>query len=411
MRRRTALGTIGSIALAGCLSFEPEDTPEADGANDTGAQTASSASDTPTATDNPTPTETETPVRNSITLESAWQRTFASEYDLHVDDGVLYTPFRGDAGEPEGVRAVAAESGETRWTADLGTSPNSLYATTAGNHLYLTADETLFSVDTEAGSVAATMELGDTRGAPAVVGDTLVVGTNSTDENTLYGLDPATLEERWRVGHRLDLGDGRYAPSGFDGAVSAAGLAVSAYRNGRLSAYDPATGDERWVTEFATAGPAYGPYADGAGGVVAVDSERRVVASLDPETGETGWEFGFQTRTGELPPVAQPTFVDGTGFLGVERHLFAFDVESGERRWHVSLDEQVTDGRLGVTDETVWVVTGEGTLQGYGRDGGDRQYRESDPPMAGHLVGAGSALLVSSRSSLGRFEISEADGS
>jgi outer membrane protein assembly factor BamB len=411
VRRRTALGTIGSIALAGCLSFEPEDTPEAGGANDTGAQTTSSASDTPTATDSPTPTETERPVPNSVSLRSAWQRTFASEYDLHVDGGVLYTPFRGGAGEPEGIRAVAAGSGETRWTADLGTSPSILYATTAGNRLYLTADERLFAVDTETGSVAATMELGDTRGAPAVVGDTLVVGTTFEDENTLYGLDPATLEERWRVGHRLELDNGRYAPSGFDGAVSAAGLAVSAYRNGRLSAYDPATGDERWVTEFVTAGPEYGPYVDGAGGVVAVDSERRVVASLDPETGETVWEFTFQTRTGELPPVARPTFVDGIGFLGVERHLFAFDVETGERRWHVSLEEQVTDGRLGVTNDTVWAVTGEGTLQGYDRDGGDRQYRDPDPPLAGDLVGDGSALLVSSRSSLGRFEVSEEDGS
>ena len=407
MRRRTALGTICSLALSGCLSFEPEDTTETGRAGDAGTRTATSASETPTAID--TPTATETPVRNSVSIESAWEQTFSSEKDFHVDSGVLYTPFRGDAGEPQGIRAVATESGETRWTSDLGTSPNILYATTAMDHLYLTADETLFAVDTETGSVATAMELGDTRGAPAVVGDTLVVGTTFEDENTLYGLDPATLEERWRVGHRLDLGDDRYAPSGFDGAVSAGELAVSAYRNGRLSAYDPVTGDERWVTEFTTAGPKYGPYADGAGGVVAVDSERRVVASLDSETGETEWEFDFQTRTGELPPVARPTFVDGTAFLGVERHLFAFDVETGERRWHVSIDEQVTDGRIAVTDDTVWTVTGAGTLQGYARDSGDPHYHDSDPPMTGDLVGDGNDLLVSSRSSLGRFTISEAN--
>ena len=392
MNRRTALATVATAALGGCLNLQSDDsTATPNRANRTG-------------TGGSTPTDTGEPFENELSLQSSWSRSFPSNQELYVDGDRLYTPIWDSV---DGIRAVALDSGETLWTAMLGTSPNSMYATVVGDRLYLTASEALYAVGTEDGQVKGRRDLGDTRGPPAVVDGTVVVGTTFDEENALYGLDARTLSEQWRLGNRLELGDNRFVTSMFDGAVAAGDRVIAAYWSSRLSAYDPTDGTELWRTRFVTAGPQYGPFPDGVGGVLAIETEQLVVASLDPATGQRRWEFGFETRTGGLPPVARPAIADGTGWLGVERNLFCFDVGTGEIRWQVDLSDPVADGRVGLTAETVWVVTGDEqeTWQGYDRTDGTLRYRNPNPPLSAHLLGDGTGLVASGRDGLERFAV------
>lgn len=404
MDRRTVLATVTTATLGGCLNLQSDESTPTSG-RDNSTETV----DEQTAES--TPTETVEAVDDELSLQSSWARSFSSERYLVVDGDRLYTPVRGSGDGADGVRAVALDSGETLWTAALGTSPNFMYATAANNRLYLTTDETLYAVETADGRVAEQRSLGDTRGPPAVVDGTVVVGTTFEEENTLYGLDAETFAERWRLGNQLELDDGAYLTSGFDGAVAAGGHVVAAYWSGRLSAYDPTDGTELWRTRFVTAGPKYGPFPDGVGGVLAIESEQLVVASLDPATGDRRWEFGFETRTGELPPVARPVVADGTGWLGVERNLFCFDIETGDVRWRVDLSDPVSDGRVGLTAETVWVVTGDEqeTWHGYDRTDGTLRYQNPDPPLSAYLLGDGTGLVASGREALERFAVEEAE--
>ncbi|MFC6755668.1 MULTISPECIES: PQQ-binding-like beta-propeller repeat protein [Haloarcula] len=402
MDRRTVLATVTTATLGGCLNLRSgESTPTSGRDNSTETVDETTSKSTPTVG----------AIDNELSLESSWARSFPSERYLFVDGDRLYTPVRGSGDRADGIRAVALESGATLWTAALGTSPNFMYATVANNRLYLTANQTLYAVETTDGRIAEQRSLGNTRGPPAVVDGTVVVGTTFEEKNTLYGLDAETFAERWRVGNRLELGDGRYVPSGFDGAVAAGGRVVAAYWNGRLSAYDPTNGTELWRTQFVTAGPKYGPFPDGVGRVLAIQSEQLVVASLDPATGDRRWEFEFETRTGDLPPVARPAVVDGTGWLGVERNLFCFDIETGDIRWRVDLSDPVSDGRVGLTAETVWVVTGDeqATWHGYDRTDGTLRYQNPDPPLSAHILGDGTGLVASGRAALERFAVGEAE--
>lgn len=403
MDRRTALATVATAAFSGCLDFRRG---ESTATSDRDSQSGAGESDLPEST----PTETAERVDNELTLQSSWSRSFPSERYLYVDGDSLYTPFRGSADEADGIKAIALDTGETRWTAALGTSPNQLFATVAGDRLYLTARDSLYAVGTADGRVMERRTLGDTRGAPAVVDGTVVVGTKFEEENTLYGLDAETLTEQWQLGHRLELGDHRYVPSGFDGAVAADDRVVAAYRNGRFSAYDPTDGTELWRTEFVTAGPRYGPFLDGVGSVLAIESEQLVVASLDPATGTRRWEVEFETRTGSLPPVARPVAADGTVWLGVERNLFCLDAETGDVRWRVDLTDPVANSRVGLTRETVWVVTGDEqeTWHGYDRTDGTLRYLNPDPPLSAYLLGDGTGLVASGRDALERFAVGEA---
>lgn len=401
MRRRCVLAALGSVGLGGCLGLE---SPTRDGGN----ESAGEETDEKSEIDGDDEGGRWSGHENEIGLERTWTTDFDLEHGGRLIDGTIYVTGRREGGEG-GILAVNPADGEVEWTCRLGDAPLSLYAASDDGSLYVgvRSQETIYRIDRRTGSIEATAAFEETRGNPALVDGTLVIGSfRPSETDVLVGFDARTLTERWRLS--VDH-------SGFDGAVAADGVVVASYRNGRLSGYDPRDGDELWVTDLNIPGPRFGPFVDDEGRVIAVDEERRQIARLDPRDGSRLWTIDFDTRTGELPPVAVPFFDGETGVVGVERHVIAADLDSGQRQWSAELPGSV-DSPIAAAGDTYWVLgrtddSSDGTLYGFDAADGTLRYRANEAAVNDNhrLFGDGSRIAVFERDRLVGYDIVAAD--
>jgi outer membrane protein assembly factor BamB len=276
------------------------------------------------------------------------------------------------------VHALAAATGERRWTTTIGGSMVELVAVGAGR-AYVTstgqggdalqavdlatgdvvwrhetagwwppggamvADDTLYATAWDGTTVALDTTSGDERWraatpgegpkAPAVVDDVVVVGTDT--RGNLYGLDRDTGETRWQ--RRLP-GNITDAPTAGAGAVH---VTVSGGEDGagRLVAVDAATGATAW--EAPLPGSVVGGATTGADTVVAasgsIGTGTGTLRAVEAATGTPRWSattdglvFGAPTLADDLVLVAD-VMDDGSA------NLYAFAADDGAPAWTTAL--------------------------------------------------------------------------
>ncbi|WP_435363299.1 PQQ-binding-like beta-propeller repeat protein [Haloarchaeobius sp. DYHT-AS-18] len=271
------------------------------------------------------------------------------------------------------VTAVDSATGERTWTTELGGFPGALYLESDADTLYVSASnlKTVYLLDLETGEQLASAEIGDTQGAGALADSTFVIGTNSgPGEDTLYGLHSETLAEQWTVSSDL---------TGFNGAVTTDDAVTAAFRNGRVTGYDPSSGTELWETDATIASPRHGPFSDQKGGVFAVHSSDNQLLRLDPSSGERLWSSQLGTETGRAAAVAPPSFDEGTLYLGADQRVMAVDIESGDSVWTQDIGETVTSS-VAIAKDVCWVVSEDSedettSLHGFHLDDGTAYYQ------------------------------------
>lgn len=180
---------------------------------------------------------------------------------------------------------------------------------------------------------------------PVVAPDGTILAFDGAD-HTLWGLDPQSGRQRWKVGVGDLLASGPTV--GKDGTV----YYTRAF--GDVVALDPATGKGRWHSKVG-ASPAAVPSQEGP---VFVRAEGNKVAALDPQTGGVLWDR-------EVPDVVltEPA-VDPSGNLvvgGSDGVARALDAQTGAPRWTAALGGDLKRAVSGPEDE-VFFADGSGRV-------------------------------------------------
>jgi outer membrane protein assembly factor BamB len=176
---------------------------------------------------------------------------------------------------------------------------------------------------------------------PAVVGDA-VYTTNF--ENKLHAVNATTGAKRWRMNRSVNS-----APAVARERVFIAG-------DDAVTAFDTASGDERWSTESAAGRTSF------SGGVQVAEETVFVyggmlLAAFDAATGEQRWEFTTGLRIDGRPAVA-----DGIVYVGSDdTYIYALDAETGEKRWRYKTDGHVACDPV-VAGGSVYTASDDGSL-------------------------------------------------
>lgn len=342
-----------------------------------------------------------------------------------VVDGVVYT---GASGDPGGLFAVDADTGEEIWSFETAGYVTSAPVVSDGVLYVGTWGRRFYAVDVADGSEIWSADVGHRMGSssPVLAGDAVVVGTHGDGPLVVSGpedeeefeapavlaLDAGTGEERWRYdgfGEREAITS---SPASADGRVFVGG------DDGVLYALDAETGTVDWER-------AVGGHPDSSPAVVdgvvyhGTRDERGDTASrllaLDAGTGDTVWSYGVADVSlrnssavadgtvylAASTTTACPAVADGDGSCTSTSSgtLYAVDAESGAERWTVSVG---TDTRPspGVADGTVYVGCAGG-VTAVSTDGSRNwrvdfgEYVDSSPAVAGGrlFVGCSDGLL------------------
>lgn len=376
--RRAVLASGGALlaGVAGCLGT-PRDTD---------------ATATSTTTTDSTTSATTTETTRTTTSEPehlAWSRPLDATAGPYVVDDSVFVGTRDS-----GLHALAPD-GSDAWTFDpeypvhdLLVAEDVVYAVTgAQSSAHLTnaaveaaergTGERRWRVPVEAGYRTPT-PLG-------VAGGVLGVGLSNDrlkgSGKSTFGVDVTDGTEVWRV----ETGDVREGAAG--------GTTVYAAEYGELTAFDAATGDERWARSRQVGNP---PLLLGDVALVAADP----VTALDPESGESQWTFGedldlagavkFGNRAYTRGKVVAALDAAGTVhwrsdrgggidardgdllFGDDESRLFALDAASGDERWAIDKPAKYFD----VPAATRGVVAGgaEQTVYAYDQASGESAF-------------------------------------
>lgn len=163
--------------------------------------------------------------------------------------------------------------------------------------------------------------------APGVAADDWPVFRRDAAHSGSDGSAPRADEEtvRWRA----PTGDKKVhsSPAVVNGTVYVGSM------NGRMFAFDAATGDERW--SFETGGPVQGSPAV-AGGVVYVTSRDGWLYALAAETGAVRWKYASDA----IFAYSSPTVARGVVFVAAyDGKVHAVDAATGKKKWAVTLHE------------------------------------------------------------------------
>ncbi|RKD97781.1 outer membrane protein assembly factor BamB family protein [Halopiger aswanensis] len=280
-------------------------------------------------------------------LHAVWTRDrpgrSAAKPSPVVDDGVVYFAYSQEAmGDGQGgawVEAFDAGTGDSLWTTELFRTDEFHYFYHSDSTVVDGDNDRLF-VQTKPGLTMLTTD-GTVewtfdnlyRGQqtpdvvpPVVTDDTVVTGTYNSDvdegqREIVYGIDPATGDERWRTA--FPDRDDMWQLSGTDDAV------YVPFNGSGLAALETTSGDERWwwdgpingtvtVLEETLLVPLYHQ-----------DRDEPALAALDRNDRSIRWEVPFRSRWAD----AEATVVGDRVFLMADFGLEARDLETGEQIW------------------------------------------------------------------------------
>lgn len=152
----------------------------------------------------------------------------------------------------------------------------------------------------------------------------------------LWALDAATGQERWHFDFQPERAD--QPSSCFGGAVVTQGLVVQPEADGRVFAFERATGAVRWIAPRVHDLPAYlgapGSLGDqrwpaARGNDLLVTSTTGIIVSLDPATGRERWRSTPYPATIYIRPVLD----EGTAYVSYGGLYVALDLATGAIRW------------------------------------------------------------------------------
>jgi outer membrane protein assembly factor BamB len=266
----------------------------------------------------------------------------AAEITPTVAGGMAYLNTIGGA-----LIAIDAATGEETWRFAEPIAADSTPAVVDG--LLYAANEAgnLFAIDPATGEerwrYAAAAEFSR---SPAVADGRVFVGTS---DGRAYGVDAASGAELWEF-----VGD---EPGNIVGTMTAADGVVYAGQTATLYALDAATGEVRW-RNAETEG--FRPMTVGGGRLYGSGLENTVYA-LDATNGTVLWSF---PTNGLIQ--ASPAVVDGVVYVAsYDRNLYALDAASGEERWRFALDGEMNFGPS-VAHGVVYASTTAGTVYAIG---------------------------------------------
>lgn len=175
-------------------------------------------------------------------------------------------------------------------------------------------------------------------------------GLLCTQPGLISSLDPTDGSVLWR--HDLDKGDSPGGPPTLSGGLAH----VLTHAGRRLEALDPATGMARWNLDVS----AYRGFRF-AGGMLLLSGADGRMTGVDSASGETKWSRGIPGLS-EAYVVSFPkspwVLVSSTSADGDRTRVMAVDPSSGDVRWDVRLDGDLTP--VGVTGGEVFFLAGGG---------------------------------------------------
>jgi outer membrane protein assembly factor BamB len=283
-------------------------------------------------------------------LHEAWSISTHAliEFPPAIAGGVAYVVDKyGNA------RAVRLRNRKTIWRRvthpDQSGPPTEVTAPTYHRGLVFFAfvDGNLVAVDASTGKTAWVRNLhAHLESSPMAVGDTLYIGSDTTDVISLRASDGKI---RWRFN---SPGAIKASPSFHDGRVY-----VADYQ-GAMFCLDAATGKPVWRTNTTRVPPFgrggfYSSPAIAFGRVYAGRDDGTVLA-FDARTGKVDWSFATHDFVYGSPAVARVPGTPPTVYIGsYDEHLFALNALSGKQEWKFDIGGPVP-GTATVIGHTVY---------------------------------------------------------
>ncbi|WP_049972462.1 outer membrane protein assembly factor BamB family protein [Haladaptatus cibarius] len=432
-RRRAIAAVGGMVAVGGCLTeSKPGQSPPAqDTTPESEDEEDSSASDSWPCFGYDAGNRGSAPAASGPTQNPQVEWTFdAGTPTMNsspvVLEDVVYTTGTGD---PGGIRAVETSSGKQVWKFDTDGYVSSAPAVVDGVLYAGTWGKQFYAVDIESGNQRWTVDVGhrfsssspvvaDGRIFVGTIGDGPLVVSGPEDEEkfeacALFAFDAETGNELWRYDDFGERDHIESSPAVADGRVHFTG-------ENAVYALDVETGEVVWsrnIVGSSYASPAVGDELVYYAAPYRGDSPSRLWA-LNAETGETRWTYGLGNTSQKISPAV----ADGTVYVpasssrvcllsggsdddncsGVTRgRLYAVDAKAGTERWKAEIKTDtrsspaVADGvvyvgcRNGVSAVTVdgenaWRLDFEGERE-------DSPYVESSPAVAAGRVFIGAS--------------------
>lgn len=288
MDRRQFLAVSGTLAVAGCLRLAGEETETTDESTTAAAVTSTTDAATETEAETETTTETTTEPAGPVTgVADDWTYDAGSNFDASVAADAVVVKSPPWSSTADGATALAADSGEQRWTTLEDSTVVSATPLSDGGAILGTNGSDVASVDGD-GAVRWRQSIEEpVVGRPAVANGAVLAGTGEDDDvrPSVVRLDAETGDIDWRItdddatedyddvagiavvddvayvgytngvaAYALDAGEKRWGahanlhPSHPDSLLVGDDL-VYAHRSPGLAAYDRATGTEAWFFE------------------------------------------------------------------------------------------------------------------------------------------------------------------
>lgn len=195
---------------------------------------------------------------------------------------------------------------------------------------------------------------------PVRVGD---LGLLGRDKSRLTAFDAATGKEKWSV----EIAEVNNHPQPFCGSIlvqPSSGRVLVVSRD-QISAHSLANGAQQWrfstrpdpnTNDADKVGPYFSPEIAAADGMVYVGCADKSLYALSESDGKVVWKMPTRGRVGV------PTVHSGTVYVGsADKHLYAFDANSGQMQWKYNCQASVSSRPL-VKDGSVYCGTDGGTL-------------------------------------------------
>jgi outer membrane protein assembly factor BamB len=276
----------------------------------------------------------------------------------------------GTAGFSHTGAAEASSGGDKIWEFETGDVVRASPTVVNDTVFVGTWDEKLHAIDAEDGteqwsfstdaSIIATIA-----GAPAVVDQTVYVGTNMRGYGRVYAIDSSDGSKEWRykTGSRVVT-----SPTVVDGTVFVGNDGGSPGNPApNLYALDADDGSEVWT--FQTEGNIRSSPTV-VDETVYFGSDDGSVYAVKTSDGSERWS----TKLGRWPPVrSSPTVVDGTVYVGYNdrdgNDLYALDSEDGSIQWEVNIG-QGTASSPTVVEDTLYVGNNDQRIYAVNTDDG-----------------------------------------
>lgn len=364
--RRSFLASVGTVAVAGCLSVPTSTEPP-------------SSTDSPTAPasiDSSWPVPHHDPGLSKFAPDATGPTAAPGELWSVATDARLSAPVVADGtlyvgGEDGVVRALDARTGDEQWQVSVGAATRTPHA--VGESVYVPTNEVIVALDAD-GTERWRIETPARRGL-AVTADGLYY-VSAEGEPTVVALDPSGTE-RWRTAIRDP-----WAPPVFAGSgqvfVTTRGSWDYPWRFGADTG--EYLGDERppeGGADFLVSECYFG------GSVFAAKELFSTVAATPVTDGGYDWRNGvddaacFELAAGTNHLYAHGKCIDRTG-------LFALSLADGSEVWYADAVSDIV-GRPVVASDTV-LVRDETTLYCFAPDDGTERWRRPAADLGERFV-------------------------